>query len=74
MYRTNNLNLNLPYKLHKDVITKDHVPTAEELSWLIDIADIGGKLIVAMLPKEDSDLEHSASYNTDTYVKTLKET
>ena len=49
LYRINGLNLSLPYKLHKYVVTKDRAPTPEELSRLIDIADIRGKLIVAML-------------------------
>jgi integrase len=49
LYRINGLNLCLPYKLHKYVVTKDRSPTPEELSRLVDIADIRGKLIVAML-------------------------
>jgi integrase len=49
LFRINGLNLCLPYKLHKYVVTKDRAPTPEELSRLIDIADIRGKLIVATL-------------------------
>jgi integrase len=49
LFRINGLNLCLPYKLHKYVVTKDRAPTPEELSRLVDIADIRGKLIVATL-------------------------
>ncbi len=49
LYRINGLNLCLPYKLHKYVVTKDRAPTQEELRRLVDLADIRGKLIVAML-------------------------
>jgi integrase len=49
LFRINGLNLCLPYKLHKYVVTKDRAPTPEELSRLVDVADIRGKLIVAVL-------------------------
>jgi len=49
LYRINGLNLSLPYKLHKYVVTKDRAPTQEEICRLVDLADIRGKLVVAML-------------------------
>jgi integrase len=49
LFRTNNLKLELPYKLHKYVVSKDRAPTPEEINRLIDLADIRGKTIISML-------------------------
>jgi integrase len=49
LFRINGLNLCLPYKLRRYTVTKDRAPTTEEIERLIDIADIRGKLIIAML-------------------------
>jgi len=48
-FRTNGLSLELPYKFHKYVVSKDRAPTPEELAGLIDLADLRGKVIVSML-------------------------
>lgn len=48
-FRVNGLKLDLPYKLHRYSITRDRAPTPDELSNLIDLADLRGKTIVAML-------------------------
>jgi integrase len=49
LFKTNGLRLELPYKLHRYVVSRDRAPTPEELARLIDLADIRGKAIVAML-------------------------
>jgi integrase len=48
-FRINGLCLELPYKLHKYVVSKDRAPTPEELARLLDIADLRAKVIVSML-------------------------
>jgi integrase len=48
-FRINGLRLELPYKLHKYVVSRDRAPTPEELARLIDLADLRGKVIVSML-------------------------
>jgi len=48
-FRINGLSLELPYKLHKYVVSRDRAPTPEEISRLIDLADVRGKVIVSML-------------------------
>jgi site-specific recombinase XerD len=48
-YRINGLRLELPYKLHKYVISRDRAPTPEEIARLIDLADVRGKVIISML-------------------------
>ena len=48
-YRINGLRLELPYKLHKYVVSRDRAPTPEEIARLIDLADVRGKVIVSML-------------------------
>ena len=49
LFRINGLNLCLPYKLHKYVVSKDRAPNPAELSRLIKIADIRGKVIIILL-------------------------
>jgi len=48
-FRINGLRLELPYKLHKYVVSRDRAPTPEEISRLIDLADVRGKVIVSTL-------------------------
>ena len=48
-FRINGLGLELPYKLHKYVVSRDRAPTPEELARLLDIADLRAKVIVSML-------------------------
>lgn len=49
LFRTNGLNLILPYKMHRHIVTKDRAPTPEELWHLVRIADLRGKVIVLLL-------------------------
>jgi len=37
LFRTSGLNLELPYKLHKYVVSKDRAPTPEEIARLIEV-------------------------------------
>jgi len=48
-FRINGLSLEMPYKLHKYVVSRDRAPTPEELARLIDLADLRAKVIVSML-------------------------
>jgi integrase len=49
LFKANGLQLELPYKLHRYTVSRDRAPTPEELAHLIDLADIRGKAIIAML-------------------------
>jgi len=48
-FRVNDPRLELPYKLHKYVVSRDRAPTPEEIGRLLDLADLRGKVIVSML-------------------------
>jgi hypothetical protein len=49
LFANNGLNLVLPYKMRRFVVTKDRAPTPEQLKHLVNIADIRGKVIVLFL-------------------------
>lgn len=49
LYRANNLSINLSYRLKKRVRYEDRAPTPEELSKLIDLADLRDKVVVSCL-------------------------
>lgn len=49
LFRTNGLELKLPYKINRKVKYRDRAPTPEELTKVIDIADIREKAIVSLL-------------------------
>jgi integrase len=49
LYRTNNIKLELPYKLSRRVVYNDRAPTQNELLRILEIADLRGKIIVSML-------------------------
>lgn len=49
LFRTNRVNLVLPYRLSKRVKYADRAPTPEELTKIVDIADIEGKVMISML-------------------------
>lgn len=49
LFRANGVNLVLPYRLTKRVKYPDRVPTPEEVTRIIDLADIKGKVIVSMM-------------------------
>ncbi|MFQ5758703.1 MAG: tyrosine-type recombinase/integrase [Candidatus Bathyarchaeia archaeon] len=48
-FRVNGLRLELPYKLHKYVVSRDRAPTPEEVARLMDLANLRGKVILLML-------------------------
>jgi len=48
-FRANSIHLNLPYRLMRRVRYRDRSPTPEELTAIIDVADIREKLIVSIL-------------------------
>jgi site-specific recombinase XerD len=49
LFRCNRLKLELPYSLSKRGVYSDRAPTPEELSHVIDIAELRQKVIVSML-------------------------
>jgi integrase len=49
LYRVNGVELRLPYSLPRRAVKKDRAPKPEELQRLLDIADLRGKVIIAML-------------------------
>ena len=49
LFRTNNLNLNLPYRMHRYCVSRDRATSQEELNRLVDIADLRGKVIILIL-------------------------
>jgi integrase len=49
LYRTNGIELVLPYRLPRRVKYNDRAPTPEELTRIIDIADLREKVIISML-------------------------
>jgi integrase len=49
LFKNNGLELKLPYKLRRRVKFRDRAPTPEELTKIIDIADIREKVIVSFL-------------------------
>lgn len=50
LYKVHGVNLALPFPLVRRVVYKDRAPTPEELTRLMDIADIRGKVLVSCLP------------------------
>ena len=49
LFRVNRINLQLPFRMRKTVRYPDRSPTPEELSKIIDIADLRDKVIVSIL-------------------------
>jgi len=49
LFRNNGLQLKLPYKLRRRVKYRDRAPTPEELTKIIDLADIREKVIVSWM-------------------------
>jgi len=49
LYRANGVRLELPCKLSRRVVYSDRAPTQEELSCILEVADLRGKAIVSML-------------------------
>ena len=49
LFRINGIQLKLPYKLKRRVRYKDRAPTPEELTRIIDLADLREKVIVSLL-------------------------
>ena len=49
LYRANAVKLELPYRLSRRVVYSDRAPTQEELTRVLEVADIRGKAIVSML-------------------------
>ena len=49
LYRTNGIELILPYRLPRRVKYSDRAPTPEELTKIMDIADLREKVIISML-------------------------
>ena len=48
-FRANSIDLNLPYRLMRRVKYRDRSPTPEELTAIIDVADIREKVIISIL-------------------------
>lgn len=49
LYRANCLKLELPYRLRRNVRYEDRAPTPDELSRLLDFADLRGRVIISCL-------------------------
>lgn len=49
LYRVNGVRIELPYSLSRKPVVKDRAPTTEELSKLLEIADLRDKVIISML-------------------------
>jgi site-specific recombinase XerD len=49
LYRVNGIRIDLPYSISRKPVVKDRAPTAEELSKLLEIADLREKVIISML-------------------------
>lgn len=49
LFRANSINLILPFRVPKTVRYPDRAPTPEELTKIMDIADLREKLIVSLL-------------------------
>jgi len=49
LYRTNQINIDLPYPLPQRVVKRDRAPKQEELQKLMDIADLRERVIISML-------------------------
>ena len=73
-YRVNGVKVELSEPLSRRVTYKDRSPTAEELTRVLDIADLRGKVIVSMLAWVPSEKEPCQNSNTATSEKTSKTT
>lgn len=49
LYRASGLKLELPYRLSRRVVYYDRAPTQEELARMMDVADVRGRAVLAML-------------------------
>jgi len=49
LYHANNIRLELPYRLSRRVVYSDRAPTQQELTQILEIADLRGKAMISML-------------------------
>jgi integrase len=49
LFRTNGLSLQLPYRLHRHLVSRDRAPTPEEIERMVELANLRNKIIVLML-------------------------